>query len=143
MRSALRPVKAVNREDFSNDIQSLLEPLASVHDLDSLTNGYNDALRSTLDDHAPIVEKDIILRPHAPWYTESLRKAKRERRQCERRWLRSGLTVDKESYQQHCKIYNSLLYKSKTEYHSNQIAESSDRNLFRIVDKLSTPASDN
>ncbi len=137
-----RSIKTINQVDFCKDIKSQLEPLSTLEDLDSLTNGYHEILSNILNKHAPVQDKEIILRPHAPWYTDSLRKAKQERRQSERRWLRTGLTVHKQSYQDQCETYRSLLNKTKTEYHSKQIAETSDRSLFRIINKLSSPTPD-
>ena len=57
----------------------------------------------------------------------------------ERKWRKSGLTVDKERYQEQCEKYKSHLVKAKTDYHSTKVAESSQRDLFRVVKKLSSP----
>ncbi len=35
--------------------------------------------------------------------------------------------------------YKSLLNTAKTDYHSTEVAESNQRNLFRVVDRLCTP----
>ena len=51
---------------------------------DKLVDLYNSVLRDTLDRHAPEMSRMITLRPHAPWYTDELRAAKREKRRCER-----------------------------------------------------------
>ena len=81
------------------------------------------------------------MRPHAPWYTDSLRVAKQERRRRERKWQKSELTVDKESFKEQCSEYKQLLTKSKTEFHSNEVVDSTKRDLFRVIDKFTTPKS--
>ena len=64
-------------------------------DLDQLVIQYNTILQEVLDHHAHEVERTVILRPHAPWYTDTLRAAKQEKRRRERKWLKSGLVVHK------------------------------------------------
>ena len=96
-------------------------------------------LCETLNKHAPEKERTVVLRPHAPWYTESLRLAKQERGRRERKWIKSGLTVDKDLYKEQCGEYKQLLIKSKTEYHSNEVADANQRDLFRVIDKLTSP----
>lgn len=84
----------------------------------------------------------MILRPHAPWYSDALRKAKQVRRQCERRHRSSGLAVHKEAYRKQCNVYHDLLAKAKTSYHSKEISDATAKgNLFRVVDKLVKPYS--
>ena len=55
-------------------------PLLRGHSSQSVTDAYNTDLRGVLDKHAPEKEKVVVLRPHAPWYTEQAKQAKRERR---------------------------------------------------------------
>ena len=79
-------------------------------DLDQLVIQYDTTLQEVLDHHAPEVERTVILRPHAPWYTDTLRAAKQEKRRRERKWLKSGLVVHKELYKEQCIIYTSFTY---------------------------------
>ena len=89
-----------------------------------------------MDRHAPEQTKCIILRPHAPWYSDDLRKAKQVRRRCECRYVKSGLTVHKEIYRAECVKYKELLDTAKTNYHKTKLAGLDHRQLFREVDKL-------
>ena len=66
-----------------------------VDTVDKLVAQYNDTLAELIDHHAPEMTKTISFRPHAPWYTDSLRDAKRVKRQLERLMVKSGLQVDK------------------------------------------------
>ena len=66
----LRNIKAINRNALKRDVAAM------VHTQPELTaRQLNDELRSLLDKHA-----------------------KRQRRRAERRWLKTGLTVDKQIY---------------------------------------------
>ena len=44
-----------------------------------LTTQYNTNLSSIFDQHAPVSERWVTLRPHSPWYTDELRKAKQDK----------------------------------------------------------------
>jgi hypothetical protein len=138
-----RSIRKIDPTEFSNDVKSSLSSLPSNTDLNAMVNDFHSSLAKALDEHAPLTERSIILRPHAPWYSESLRAEKQKRRRRERVWRKSGLTVDKESYQEQCENYRLHLIKAKTDYHSNKISESSQRDLFRVVNKLSSPRNTN
>ena len=57
----------------------------------SAVEKYNNVLRELMNKHAPEVEHKISLRPHAPWYNDSLRNDKKKKRQLERKMLKSDL----------------------------------------------------
>ena len=134
-----RKIRNIKRDIFRSDIRSALLRLPSDADCDSLVNEYNNILSKTLDEHAPLVNRSVVLRPHAPWYSDALRAEKKERRRLERRASQTGLTVFKEAYKDQCSKYNSLLSKAKTEYHNNQITTCDQRDLFRVVSNLTSP----
>ncbi|KAJ8028772.1 hypothetical protein HOLleu_31107 [Holothuria leucospilota] len=138
-----RKLRSINIESFISDLRNTPLLLNPADNFDSLITQYDKVLRSILDDHAPDVERCVILRPHAPWYSDALRDAKQKRRRLERKWLKSGLTVHKDIYKRQCTIYRDLLSKAKSNYHCQEIAECEPRNLFRIIDKLSSVQSAN
>ena len=45
-----------------------------------INDRYNLGMRALLDKHRPLIQRVVTVRRHAPWYTESLRDAKRRRR---------------------------------------------------------------
>ena len=58
---------------------------------------YNRDLKDIYDTAAPIQSRWIRQRSQAPWYNQDLRQAKREKREkrrLERKFKKSGLTVD-------------------------------------------------
>ena len=52
-----------------------------------MTDQYNEILCSLLNKHAPLQSREIILRSHAPWYSDELRELKREKRRLERKYV--------------------------------------------------------
>ena len=79
-RVTSRSIRKIDPENFCNDVKSSLTSLSSDTDLNAMVNEFHTSLEKTLDGHAPLTERSVILRPHAPWYTESHRAEKQERR---------------------------------------------------------------
>ena len=69
-------INEFNMDELSRDIEKSDLLLNPPTDLDELVSCYNDTLSKILNQHAPVQEKKIVLRPHAPWYTESIRNMK-------------------------------------------------------------------
>ncbi|XP_072052025.1 uncharacterized protein [Amphiura filiformis] len=107
-------------------------------DLETLVQRYDLILRELTDNHAPEVERRISLRPHAPWYNDSLREAKRKKRRLERKMKKSGLQVDKEIFQEHCGNYHKSLESAKKDHYKSNIKDCSQKQLFRFADKLTS-----
>ena len=61
------------------------EPITNPSEnLDFLVTQYNSDLRSLIDKHTPLVNKNVVLRPFAPWIGDDIRQSKREMRHAER-----------------------------------------------------------
>ena len=106
--------------------------------VDEIANRYITCLQNLFDIHAPVVRKVVKLRPHAPWYNESIREAKQQRRKLERRWRRTHLEIDRQSFRQQCSTLSKLLYTTKTTFYSNKVSECKNdiKSLFKITDTL-------
>ncbi|XP_072041364.1 uncharacterized protein [Amphiura filiformis] len=137
-----RKTREIYISDFKRDIESSSLYTDPAADLDDLVNQYETVLRDLLDRHAPLVERTVIVRPNSPWYTDELRIAKRRKRQAERKFVKSGLEVDKQPYIDHCKAYKTMLETAKRNYHRSQIEDCSSKELFRVVDSLCNPTSE-
>ena len=99
-------------------VQQLCDIEALVHDL--ITN-YNRSLNDIINSQAPLLHRTITLRPHAPLYTDTLRDAKRKRRQLEHRWRSTKLEVHHHIYRDFCVVVNKSLRAAKSEYYENHI----------------------
>ncbi|XP_068749335.1 uncharacterized protein [Montipora capricornis] len=136
-----RKLKLIDLQELSDDISD--SPLASAvdeagHDLESLLVLYNTSLIGLLDKHAPLKTRTITIRLSAPWYTEDIREEKQKRRALERRWRRTGLTVDRECFVEQCHVVNESILQAKRAYYSRIIDENQydPKRLFSIFDKL-------
>ena len=72
-------MRKIITSDFTSDVGSAAVLTSLDKPLHELVDAYNTELISLVDKDAPLQEKTITLRPHAPWYTEELHEAKQER----------------------------------------------------------------
>ena len=138
VQTRLRKIRQINTEEFRRDILSsnLTHP---CDDLDKYVSNYNSVLSEVLDKHAPLITRCVIQRPNSPWYNETLHSLKHEKRAAERKWKKTGLTVHKQILHEKCKAYKEELIASKRAYwyHQDVINNSDQKQLFRVIDRLS------
>ena len=121
-----RKLKSIDLQELRDDISD--SPLISTvdeagHDLESMLTLYNTSLIGLLEKHAPLITRNITIRPSAPWYTEDIREEKQKRRALERRWRRTGLMVDRERFVDQCQVVDEFILQAKTAYYSRIIDE--------------------
>ena len=85
------------------DRPSFIAELSSVSEFSSVENAnqFCDFLRTVLDKHAPPSLRKVITHCSSPWFEsiiDELFIAKRERRQAERKWRNTKLTIFKDLY---------------------------------------------
>ena len=103
-------------------------------------NQYYDFLRTVLDRHAPHSLQRVINHNSSPWF-ESIRDkifiAKRERRQAERKWRNTKLTIFKDLHRQAKHKVSKLAHTAKCQFYTERIAlASSIKELHQIVNTL-------
>ena len=76
---------------------------------------------------------NILKDLHSPWYSEELRAKKQELRRYERKWVKSGLLVEKQIFHKESVAYKTLLEKSKATYHRSPILDCDQSKLFKLV----------
>ena len=79
-----------------------------------------------------------MLRPHAPWYDDTIRKAKQTRRQAERKWRKSKLTVNEQIFKDCQKEVSRLCQEGKTRHLTTEVLnnENDPKALFGITNKM-------
>nr|XP_054759574.1 uncharacterized protein LOC129265625 [Lytechinus pictus] len=136
-----RQLRNIDIAAFTEDIRNSSLATSTPGHSSEAVGIYNETLSQLIDKHAPMKSKTITIRPSAPWYTEELREAKRIRRQAERQMKSSGLSIDRQLYQQSCLAYNTTLQEAKSMYFNAEITEADTKELFRIVKRLTSPSS--
>ena len=125
------------------DRPSFIAELSSVSEFSSVVNAnqFSYFLRTVLDKHAPPSLRKVITHSSSPWF-ESIRDelfiAKRERRQAERKWRNTKLTIFKDLYGQAKHKVSKLVHTAKCKVYTERIAmASSSKELHQIVNTLS------
>ncbi|XP_073709407.1 uncharacterized protein [Misgurnus anguillicaudatus] len=102
---------------------------------------YNRILTSSLNTLAPVITSTVTFSRSAPWFTTEFHRLKKERRQLERLYKKTGLTVHLQAYKDHSHHYRSALTSARTAFYSGIInsGSSNPRTLFATVNKLLKP----
>ena len=106
--------------------------------MDTLVNCYNETLRSVLDIYAPVLTRDIIVRPRAPWFNEDIRKAKQTRRRVEKKWRTTRLPADLAAFKKERNRVVNLKNEARRVYYNQFIEDNStdQRRLFMASKSL-------
>ena len=126
----------IDRQSFNVEYSSVSE-FSSVEN----ANQYCDYLRTVLDKHAPPSLRKVIAHNFSPWF-ESIRyeysMAKRERRQAERKWRNTKITIFKNLYRQAKHKVSKIVLTARCKFYTERIAlASSSKELHQIVNTLS------
>ena len=116
----------------------------SSSQLDMLVRDYNASLSSIMDHHAPLKTKTVRARPQVPWYNADIAEAKRRRRKAERRWRKTRLPEDLETFK---RLKNHVTYistKARRNFSADFLGEngSDQGRLFRATRALLLPKDD-
>ena len=133
-----RKYKAINIQDFQSDLAKSNLCTNHTNSLDELVSCYDETLKATLDKHAPLLTKTVVVRPRVPWFNEEIREAKRERRGAEKKWRKTKNAVDLTIFKVKRNAVVSLMNKARKEFYTNFIEENSydQRKLFKASKSL-------
>ena len=132
----VRNIANIDRPSFNDELSSVSE-LSSV----DKANQFCDFLRTVLNKHAPPSLRNVIAHNSSPWLEpirDELFIVKRERRQAERKWRNTKLTIFKDLYRQAKYKVSKLVHTAKCKSYTERIAlASSSKELHQIVNTLS------
>ena len=104
----------IDRPSFNAKFPSVSE-FSSVEE----ANQYCDFLRTVIDKHAPSSLRKIITHNSSPWFESIIDELfidKRKRRQAERKWRSTKLTIFKDLYRQAKYKVSKLLHTAKCKF---------------------------
>ena len=117
----VRNIRGIDRSAFVADLETELVGIG--HSLSA--DQYNVTLLSVLDKHAPAAKSRVTERMSSPWFglvREDLLEAKRSRRQAERKWRNTNLTVCKDLYNKAKHHVTNVVLKAKKLYYNSKIS---------------------
>ena len=132
----VRNIRAIDRSAFVADLGTELVGIG--HSLSA--DQYNVTLRSVLDKHAPAAKTRVTERMSSPWFglvREDLLEAKRSRRQAERKWRNTNLTVFKYLYKKAKHHVTNVVLKAKKLYYNSKISSANcSKELYKITNNI-------
>ncbi|XP_073328899.1 uncharacterized protein [Pagrus major] len=136
-----RNIKSISPSAFSDLLANTLSTPPLTFNPTDLVNHYNDTLSLCLNNLAPLKTKSVSFTHSAPWYTPQLRQMKIRKRQLERLYKKTGLTVHLNIYTDHLSDYKNALTAARSTYYSQLIHSGSNnpKTLFSTINKLLKP----
>lgn len=133
-----RKIKSINMNTFKDDLRQSDLVCAPPQEINDLVSCYNLTCSSLLDKHAPLLKKTITVRPRVPWFNDTIKTAKRERRKRERVWRTTGLETDRILFTRARNHVNCLIEQARREYYTDFVTDNSkdQRCLFNAVNRL-------
>ena len=122
------------------DRPSFIAELSSGSEFSSVENAnqFCDFLCTAIDKHTPPSLRKVMTHNSSPWFESIRTKAKRERRQTERKWRNTKLTIFKDLYRQATHKVSNHVHTAKCKFYTEGIAlASSSKELHQIVNTLS------
>ena len=116
-----RNIKAIDDEEFTNTVNTLLNGLPREGTFGQKVKRYNEVLAEVLQKHAPLMSMKQKIVPNAPWFDNEYRNLRKLRRKAEKQFVKSGLLRDKESFINMRKQATDLAYSKKREYYEKKL----------------------
>ena len=106
MQTTRRDLSKINEESFMSDLKNNLE-VDTEKTLQQNYNNYRDAIKKTIDKHAPMKTKMKTKKDQNPQFDQDAQRLKTQRRLAERRWLKSKQHDDLIEYKHINTIYKN------------------------------------
>ena len=133
-----RKTRSINIDSFREDVSQCGVVQSASEDLCQLVKDFDSDLRCILDQHAPLKQNMVTIRPNTGWYNDDIRREKHVKRQLERHWRQSGLSHDRLLYVDQCRKVDSMCDDAYVKHIQTHISDNSKntKELFNITKKL-------
>ena len=108
-----RNIKSIDLKQFGSDIKLKLSETVTK---DSVEHFY-DVCLSVMDKHAPLKSRKVTERAKSPWFTPKVKEIKKQRRQAERKFRKTGLQIHKDIFIHLKNKSNSIVDIAKSTYY--------------------------
>ena len=130
-----RQIRSIDNAAFALDLMATELLQHTCVTLHGLVDQYNSTPSRLLDEYAPLKTKMLTIRPDAPWINTDILEAIKVRRQLERHWRSTRLTVDTDRFKEQRQTVKKMIFTAKSLFHTAQINEHSTdlKSLFRVT----------
>ena len=131
-----RKVKSINMENFSNDLSTKLSTVASMP-LNQKTCSLNYAICTVLDQHAP-KQRKVATSSSKPFYHIDIAKAKRKKRQAERKYRKTGSIADKCNLNAASRNLSIVAREKHNEFYSKRLSDlrGDAKGTYKVINHL-------
>ena len=133
-----RKIADIDIDKFKESIRTKTSSVDGVKDVNKLVEIYNTSLKSTLDEMAPIKEREVTIRPKLPWFKSEHRELKQKLRKAERVYKRTKQDTDLLKYKDTRNEYVFELKNARSQYYNEKImlAGHNQKELYSMVNGL-------
>ena len=131
-----RPWKKMDNTLFSQEIKEALSSCPETRSMAEKITMYNNILQEKSDKFAPLLTKEIKVKPNAPWFDSEYEELRRKRRKAEKRYRKTKAEQDKNEFIRLRKETTELAKSKKTSQIKLKIKEGSSKALYQVVNNL-------
>jgi hypothetical protein len=131
-----RSLRRISTATFASDLSAALLHIGEDGDLNNLVTQFNHQLYNVLDKHAPLRMVKVKGESQKAWYNDDIHDARRKRRQLERKFLKSGLEVDKQILREHSEVVVRRINQAKRDYFQNKLLCANSKETFNVISGL-------
>ncbi|XP_064632789.1 uncharacterized protein LOC135491073 [Lineus longissimus] len=129
----VRKLRSIDKAALATDIA---EMAACPGKAENATLAYSEIMLTLLDKHALMKTIKLKGQTKKPWYNDTIHASRRTRRRLEKQWLKTGLEVHREMYDEQGKMVVSMIVNAKRMYYHDKLTTCDNRNMFRTVNGL-------
>ena len=131
-----RCYKDLDIDIFKSDLVGAIQPILCTDDPNSQAELYNKSIQEVLDKHCPEKTRSQKLVRNPKWYTDDVMTARRERRQCERRWRKTRSNEDRRTFLEQNDKVNNMIKENKTAYFKETLENSNAKTMYKTLNVL-------
>lgn len=135
LHTTTRHIRKIDRETFMQDLRDRFAALPHEGTVDELLASYTDAIKLTLDEHAPLKSRKVLGRK-CPWFTEEVHAARQAKKQAERKWRTTELEIHRQMYAEKRTLLNQCITKAKSDYYNDQLTGADQKTVFQCLNSL-------
>jgi hypothetical protein len=131
-----RNIKHICNEDFRRDLLKELNEMSAGDSFQKAIELYNQKCSRVIDQHAPLLTKQIVDRKNAQWFDGEYKKLRATRRKAQSKWIKTRRPEDRQQFELIRSECTKLALAKKQEFFKTQFQKHSysSKSLFKFVD---------
>lgn len=130
-----------------SQLRQIFDPgnIKDVTNFNTMVSQFEEELKRTLDQVAPLKSKKVSLHTRVPWFDDEVREKKLKTKHLESVWKKHQTTDNWQNYKYHRKLYVKLIREKKTQHLSEKVLEckGDTKSLYKLVANLTATVPEN